>query len=164
MTYAELAAALRIGADSARNLVRRKRWPRQAGNDGMARIGVPVEHIAEHAQPDAPADGATDAPTHSPIHPTIDIQAALDVLERHVERLERELAAAVAERDVERGRAAQVAALEAVLEVERKRVAEAREEAQHWRHLAIAPRGLWAWLRRANTAGAIDAPSISRVA
>src|SRR5260370_39746313 len=143
MTYAELAATLKIGPDSARNLVRRKRWPRQAGNDGMARIGVPVEYVAEHARRDAPLDGETDTaispPIDPPINPAIDIQAALNVLERHVERLERELAAAVAERDMERGRAAQVAALEAALEIERKRVAEAREEAERWRQLAIVP-------------------------
>jgi hypothetical protein len=149
MTYAELAEILRIGADSARNLVRRKRWTRRAGNDGLARIEVPVEHLIEHARPDAPLDAALDAGTSPPS----DIPTAIAVLERHVERLERELAAAVAERETQRERAGLVAVLEAVFEVERRRVAEAREEAERWRQLAIAPRGFWAWLRnRACTA------------
>ena len=66
MTYAELAETLGIGADSARNLVRRKRWARQTGNDGLARIGVPVEHLEEHHKC---ADGAYDAPTSPPTSP-----------------------------------------------------------------------------------------------
>ena len=62
MTYAELAAALGIGADSARNLVRRRRWHRTAGNDGMARIAVPVDYLdrASHAPGSPPADAPAD--------------------------------------------------------------------------------------------------------
>jgi uncharacterized coiled-coil DUF342 family protein len=42
MTYAEIAAARGISADSAVRLVRRKRWTKQAGNDGTVRVLVPV--------------------------------------------------------------------------------------------------------------------------
>jgi C4-dicarboxylate-specific signal transduction histidine kinase len=42
MTYAEIAAARRISADSAVRLVRRKRWAKQAGNDGTVRVLVPA--------------------------------------------------------------------------------------------------------------------------
>ena len=49
MTYAEIAIALGVGQDSARNLVRRKRWNRKRGNDGLARIDVPVEYLDEAA-------------------------------------------------------------------------------------------------------------------
>jgi hypothetical protein len=45
LTYDEIAAALGITPDSARRLVARKKWSRTAGNDGKARIGVPVERI-----------------------------------------------------------------------------------------------------------------------
>ena len=71
MTYAELAAALGIGGDSARNLARRKRWSRKPGNDGLARIGVPAEHL-EHRKLEPvspPTDGPTDPPASPPIDP-----------------------------------------------------------------------------------------------
>jgi hypothetical protein len=42
MTYAELAAVRGISALSAERLVRRRRWPRQAGNDGVVRVLVPL--------------------------------------------------------------------------------------------------------------------------
>jgi hypothetical protein len=42
MTYAELAAVRGISALSAERLVRRKHWPRQAGNDGVIRVLVPL--------------------------------------------------------------------------------------------------------------------------
>jgi chromosome segregation ATPase len=98
------------------------------------------------------------------------------VLTRHIERLEKELevigtklTAAETERDQERARAAQVDALNAVLELERKRVKEAqqraeelRQERDRWSDAAEAfqgqlvnltarkPRGgLLAWLRKA---------------
>jgi hypothetical protein len=42
MTYAELAAVRGISALSAERLVRRRRWPRQTGNDGVVRVLVPL--------------------------------------------------------------------------------------------------------------------------
>ena len=48
MTYAEMATAMGIGIESAKNLARRKRWGRQRGNDGLARINVPVDALPEH--------------------------------------------------------------------------------------------------------------------
>jgi hypothetical protein len=69
MTYTEIAETFGIGADSARNLVRRKRWSRQMGNDGLARIGVPTDQLpikssnSPTSTPiDPPIDGSTDAP------------------------------------------------------------------------------------------------------
>lgn len=151
MSYQELADRLGIGIDSAKNLVRRKRWSRQAGNDGLARVGVPMEHLAEHdrgARP--PVDPPTEPPTCPPLDPAIG--GALTALERHVERLERELAAAVADRDAERARAAQVEALRAVLDVERQRVADAQADADRWRQVATEPRGLFGWIKQARAA------------
>ena len=69
MTYAELAAALGIGADSARNLVRRRRWHRTAGNDGMARIAVPVDYL-DRASHDPGSSPATLPPMGGPIPPS----------------------------------------------------------------------------------------------
>jgi len=50
MTYAELAQARGISLVSARRLARRHRWPRQAGNDGIVRILVPLGHL--HSVPE----------------------------------------------------------------------------------------------------------------
>jgi hypothetical protein len=50
MTYAELAAVRGISALSAERLVRRKRWPRQTGNDGIVRVLVPLTEAREVSQ------------------------------------------------------------------------------------------------------------------
>ena len=42
MTYAELATVRGISALSAERLVRRHKWPRQTGNDGVVRVLVPL--------------------------------------------------------------------------------------------------------------------------
>jgi hypothetical protein len=149
MTYAELAEVLGIGGDSARNLVRRKRWPRQPGNDGLTRVGVPVEHIEA-----AKADAATDASTEPPSDGGADGATVVEVLTRHISRLETELEALKqehaaergrllsgvdvlkAERDAERLRASQVEALNAVLSVERERTAAERARVEEWKAVA----------------------------
>jgi hypothetical protein len=43
MTYAEIAVARGISADSAERLVQRRRWPKQLGSDGTVRVLVPPE-------------------------------------------------------------------------------------------------------------------------
>ncbi len=154
MTYAELAEVLGIGGDSARNLVRRKRWPRQTGNDGLARVGVPVEYISESAKPDAPAEPPINAPADVAADGTI----IVTVLASHISRLERELEALKQEReaervrlegeiltlkqnlDAERLRAVQVDALNAVIDAERRRV----EDLQAERDGLRADRDRWA--------------------
>ena len=42
MTYTELGEMLGIERLSAKRLAMRHRWPRRAGNDGAARVAVPV--------------------------------------------------------------------------------------------------------------------------
>jgi hypothetical protein len=156
MTYAEMAEALGIGGDSARALVRRKRWHRKPGNDGCTRVEVPVEYLNRHdgaasppaslpAEPPAspPAEPPASAPSSLPAEPP----ASGEVMQR-LERLERALEALQAERNeqhvmvavhaIERERhAAEVARLESILAVERARVDE-----------LLRRRGLWGWLRR----------------
>ncbi|ACL63361.1 hypothetical protein [Methylobacterium nodulans] len=154
MTYAELAEALGIGGDSARNLVRRKRWARQLGNDGMARVGVPIEHLQEGrgSEPpaDPPADGGSDGDD--------DGASVVSVLTNHICRLERDLHALKEEhaaersrlrdeaevlrqeRDAERLRATQVEVLQAVLD-------EIRQDRDRWHATATARRSWWPWRR-----------------
>jgi hypothetical protein len=61
MTYAELGRARGISTASATRLAFRRRWPRQAGNDGTARVAVPVGEDRP-ARDDRPDDRATDHP------------------------------------------------------------------------------------------------------
>lgn len=146
MTYAELAEALGIGGDSARNLVRRKRWARQLGNDGMTRVGVPVEHLQEARG----TERGSDPPTDLPADGDDDGTSVISVLTSHISRLERELQTLKEdhaaerdrlrdeaevlrqERDAERLRAAQVEALQAVIETERQRVEDLRADRDRW--------------------------------
>ena len=144
MTYAELSEALGIGADSARNLVRRKRWHRKPGNDGLARVEVPVEYVVEHGKPDA-GSPAGPPPIDPPASPPADVPTAggiIHTLNRHIERLEREVEIVKGERDSERARAAilqaeaaaapalrqTVEALKGALDSERDRARDLRAE------------------------------------
>src|SRR3954454_21663644 len=43
LSYAELAEARGTDIDSVVLLVRRKNWPKQAGNDGRVRVAVPAD-------------------------------------------------------------------------------------------------------------------------
>jgi hypothetical protein len=65
MTYAELAAVRGISALSAERLVRRKHWPRQAGNDGIVRVLVPLTEarkVSGNRQVSSPGQPRTAAP------------------------------------------------------------------------------------------------------
>src|SRR5215207_2343629 len=68
MTYAEIAEAIGIGGDSARALVRRKRWNRKPGNDGCTRVEVPVEYLSRH-------DGEASPPASLPSEPPASLPA-----------------------------------------------------------------------------------------
>ena len=168
MTYHEAAAALGITLESVRRTARKKRWAKLDSNDGLARIEVPDELLAE-----CPKDSPEDRPK--------DTLEVLSVLTRHIERLELALEAAQdkaealeRERDdtrselrvVEKARdaiAAQVEALNTVLAVERERTAAERARVEEWKAVADrfatqaeklteaakARRGWWPFRRRA---------------
>src|SRR3954471_12450453 len=92
MTYAEIAQALDISDKSVRALVRRKRWQRKPGNDGLARVAVPTEYLEAAGGPGSSPHGGPDEGPHD--------EGVIATLQRHIERLEREIVA----RDAERGR------------------------------------------------------------
>lgn len=155
LTYAELAEALSITAASAKRLAIRRGWSKTPGNDGKARVAVPVERL-ELEKPvagddtGAVAEAITGDDTRDEGKATATVAA---ILNQHIERLGSELEAirlklelTERERDTERARAAQVEVLNAVLEVERRRSDEIRQERDKWEKLATAPRGLLAWL------------------
>ena len=57
LTYGEVGEALGIKTASAKRLSFRRRWPHRAGNDGLARVGVPAAELHR-----APADTHRVAP------------------------------------------------------------------------------------------------------
>src|SRR5215207_512178 len=61
LTYAEMAAVMGITLASAKNLTRRKRWPRTRSNEGHVRILVPLDYLAE-----SEGEGRRDGPSASP--------------------------------------------------------------------------------------------------
>ncbi|MYZ46798.1 hypothetical protein [Propylenella binzhouense] len=119
LTYDELASAFGLTRRSARQFVGRKGWSRSKGSDGRARVHVPVDALY------GGRPGIADTPAGT-------------ALAERVERLERELATALRERDEARVRAtdlgiraAQAKAMCEVLEA-RLGVAEARREGSFW--------------------------------
>src|SRR3954463_14826081 len=126
MTYAELAQALDISDKSVRALVRRKRWQRKPGNDGLARVVVPTEYLEAAGGPGgSPHRGPDEGPDESPGGSPHD-EGVIATLQRHIERLEREIVV----RDAERGRwKRDIAALRRALAEERPRAALLQAEA-----------------------------------
>jgi hypothetical protein len=81
MTYGELGQARGISAKSAERLVRRRRWPRQVGNDGIAHVlvplgeDVPAEHVAPRHHGGYPGMMAVpDSSGHPPMTAARDIE------------------------------------------------------------------------------------------
>lgn len=68
LTYGELAAVRGIARLSAERLARRMRWRRQSGNDGFARVLVPVAFLglAGDRSKDGPHDAQGDEQGESP--------------------------------------------------------------------------------------------------
>lgn len=68
-----------IARESSRRLVLRKHWPRRKGNDGKARVGVPIDAI--------PADVPPSSPVVDPPPVTVDVTGTLAALEAHIATL-----------------------------------------------------------------------------
>ena len=69
LSYADLAARLKIAPDSARRLVHRRRWARRSNNEGRTLVAVPRDYLEREAvtadvradvHPDIRADVSTD--------------------------------------------------------------------------------------------------------
>ncbi len=152
LSYADLAARLGIGHESARQKVKRGRWARRKDNTGTVMIGVPVDVLQAH-------DERKRTPEQDPDHdpgqgnddPEQDLDRAPDhvaaVLTSHINRLERELEAICKERDAardglrdaEKANAlieAQVAALNATLAARDELLAAERARVEEWKAVA----------------------------
>ncbi|MEN3214171.1 hypothetical protein PUR23_29780 [Methylorubrum populi] len=153
LTYDALAARLGITSESARNLVRRRRWDRLDGNDGARRIGVPHEYLSERDDSPSPIAANTIPPSDGEIHASHDggddrpddrpheggMAMALAVLERHIGRIEEDLARTreqivviAAERDEARAALVQIDVLRAQLDSERVRTGAAEQDRDRW--------------------------------
>jgi hypothetical protein len=67
MSFAELGRSRGISTASAKRLSNRRRWRKQAGNDGTTRVAVPVAEAAsrETVSGDDPRDDPGDVPLHA---------------------------------------------------------------------------------------------------
>lgn len=133
LDYDELSRVFGIERESARRLVMRKRWARSKGNDGKARVGVPIDclppvtptitgermiSVAGDVTGTTREGEVTVVTGKNPVDVTPDTvpEPVTAVLVRHVERLEAEIAelrTRAADRDTI---AMQVEALRAVLD------------------------------------------------
>jgi hypothetical protein len=130
LKYNELASALGIPRESARQLVIRRRWPRRQGNDGRARIAVPLEVLL----PESPSAETGQVPPDATGRPSSDETAAIRILEHHVEHLEGEVEEAKTELDRMRTVLASDAAVkQALIEAFERQVAETRAEIERLR-------------------------------
>jgi hypothetical protein len=126
LKYDELASALGIPRESARQLVNRKRWPRRQGNDGRARVAVPLEALLA----ESPAAATGQAPSDAMNQQT----AAIRILEHHVEHLEDE----IEEAKTELGRmravlAGEAAVKQGLIEAFERQVAETQAQVERIR-------------------------------
>jgi hypothetical protein len=87
LTYAEIAERLGIEREAARQLVKRKRWPKWKGNDGQLKVSVPEEALSNRTSTGLRPDDETGA---DPVDNRIETGFLL-VLNRHIERLEAQL-------------------------------------------------------------------------
>ncbi|WP_278964503.1 hypothetical protein [Lactobacillus apis] len=78
LTYKELAKKLHIKPQSARKLTQRKKWVRSAGNDGAARVHVPLDALPVSSD----KDGDILQDSHGDVsHPVHEMQIRIAVLE-----------------------------------------------------------------------------------
>src|SRR3954468_12667396 len=166
LTYPELAEAIGRSEIAARSMAKRNRWRRMLGNDGRARVVVPMEvleRLQEKAasRPDpGPDHGSITGSDHGP-----DARALIAVLESRISELQGRVAELNEEAKQGRAAIARVDVLEALLDTERKRVEEVRQterqRAEEWKMVADrfaaqaeqvlaaqARRGWWPFRRR----------------
>jgi hypothetical protein len=161
LTYAELADRLGIEREAARQLVKRKRWPKWKGNDGQLKVSIPEEALSNRSSSGVrPEDESGADPVDNRIEAGL-----LPVLNRHIERLEARLDEALkraGDRDeVAKERDLLVAQIEALndstkLQVEalKAALAAAERDRDRWHEAAtlkpepVAPVERRSWWRR----------------
>jgi chromosome segregation ATPase len=108
MTYADLGRARGISTASAKRLAIRRRWRRHQGNDGTARVAVPVtEANQREARPDTVTSDITggDVSSEAVASDPGDIARVITALEGAIALLREQLAQAQQQVTAERNRA-----------------------------------------------------------
>jgi hypothetical protein len=107
MTYADLGRARGISTASAKRLAIRRRWRRHQGNDGTARVAVPItEANQREARPDAVASDITgDIAGETVARDPGDITRVITALEEAIALLREQLSQAQQQMTAERNRA-----------------------------------------------------------
>ncbi len=155
LTYQQAGDRLGVSPEAVRAKAARKRWRRQLGNDGLARVWLPEE---ERPAGDRPITGRTHKPGDRPVTPRspADRSPLVHALQSHVADLREQLAAAAARIErLETEFAARDAQHAAEIAVEREKAERARAELSIIadRLAAIAEanqrsRSWWPWRRR----------------
>jgi len=99
LTYRELATRMGVKPESARKTAQRKGWARVQGNDGLARVKVPVEAL------ERPQDAPGDVPADGPAPDFRELEGRIEILKELVSAERRRADAAEADRDAWRGQA-----------------------------------------------------------
>jgi hypothetical protein len=87
LTYADLAARIGRSEDAVKSLVKRKRWRRSVGNDGLARVTLDESELTDMSNPDRrgvgrpPANSTRAKATEPRSNPLHELQARLAVAE-----------------------------------------------------------------------------------
>jgi len=162
LTYDELSERLKRSPDATRQLVRRRRWRRMTGNDGKARVVVPVEELEAIRPPDvATTTGVDDVatlPGHTqdalpkpPPPPSEDARALIAVLESRISELQGRVTELADELKEARPRSARLDTLEALLAAERGHAADLKAERDKLLERVMTPErpGFFDRLRRA---------------
>jgi hypothetical protein len=172
MTYAELGEAIGRSEVAARAMAMRKRWKRVLGNDGRARVAVPIELVERLkakadaravAQPDTQADPPPDDSANGQADGSADARALIAVLEVRIAELQgrvSELSAEVKDNRVTIAdlttKAGRADVLGSLLEAEKQRTDEWKAvadrfatQAEKLAAAAEARRSWWPWRRSA---------------
>src|SRR3954452_25454570 len=161
LTLDEAAEKLSIARESVRKMARRKRWAKLGGNDGLVRIGVPVDRLSRVPGQDPgkiPGQDPGPLPGRVPgqdqegaAAPAPEGDPPLLVL-RFMERLETAQGELVETTKRLGAAEARVSMLEGQLDALRQDRDALRQERDRWasmaEELARRPKSLWGWFRR----------------
>ena len=157
LSYTELAERLGSGRQSARQLAIRRRWMRKPGNDGQARVAVPLEALTRpdtrkptspETCPEAGRDTRSEQPPALPATPPVTpsddtpLLVTIGRLEERIEGLNRLLNESARERDELRQERDRWAA-------QAERVALTAPQPVPAQAAPVQPRGWWLWKRSA---------------
>jgi len=154
LTYGEIAERFGLEREAARQLVKRRRWPKWKANDGQVRVSVPEDALNDRSESGSMIQEPGPQPVSDPVS---DVSA---VLSRHIERLEAQLDAVrlelrqeietlKKERDAALARSADRDIVAVQLDALKAALDAAHSDRDRWHAAATARRSWWPWRRTA---------------